>query len=58
MYKVIWTGGERDGEVLKTFEWSYQAINFAVHFQTDHEGEFDPVCGGVRVEDENGKIVW
>ena len=61
-YEVFWVAGERDGEVLKTFDnidaiSSLQAIDFAEEFLREHEEEFDPWCGGVAIIDENGKAL-
>lgn len=49
---VFWVGGERDGEILKEFDNNGDAIGFAVDFEKAHETEFDPLCGGVGIEDE------
>ena len=53
-FTVIWVAGERDGETLGEFESEYEAIKFAREFEKQHEGEFDPMCGGVNILDQNG----
>jgi len=57
MYTVYWVAGERDGETLAEFSIEAEAIMFAKKFYEEHEGEFDPCCGGVGIEDERGRIV-
>lgn len=57
-YVVYWVGGIRDGETLLTCDDERRAVNFAERFSTEHEKEFDPLCGGVSVEDDSGNIVW
>lgn len=56
-YEVFWVAGKRDGETLATFDDVADAINFASDFWGKHENEFDEVCGGVAIIDENGKDV-
>lgn len=56
IYRVYWTGGEKDGQEVARFEYEDDAINFARQFSDDHRKEFDPVCGGVMiVNEETGK---
>ena len=50
-YIVFWVGGNRDGEILKTFDMLNDAIKFADSFWKDHESEFDPMSGGVGIND-------
>ena len=57
MITVFWVGGERDGETLKVFTNENDAINFAREFYDNHEKEFDPVCGGVGIVDDEGNEI-
>ncbi len=56
-YTVFWVGGDRDGEILDTFDDKYKAMDFAEKYSDEHEEEFDPVCGGVGVVDSEGNPV-
>lgn len=59
MYEVYWVAGERDGEVLATFDSERDAARFAENFWGSHAEEFDPCCGGVAIVDEEGNdIEW
>lgn len=56
MYRVYWVAGEKDGQEIARFEHEIDSIEFARQFSKDHEKEFDPVCGGVMiVNEETGK---
>lgn len=57
MYCVIWVAGERDGELLGCFEKRNLAIDFAYNFLKKHEEEFDLICGGVAIIDEDGNVL-
>ena len=56
-YEVFWVGGKRDGEVLKTFDDEWDAIQFARAFMEDHEEEFEPCYGGVSINASDGHEV-
>ena len=51
-YRVYWVAGERDGQGIARFEHEIDSIEFARQFLKDHESEFDPVCGGVMIINE------
>lgn len=51
MFDVIWVAGERDGELLGSFDKKSDAVNFAYEFERKHEQEFDLICGGVAIID-------
>lgn len=57
-WTVYWVGGERDGEVLHAYSFTdrIDAERFARDFYREHEDEFDPCCGGVGIEDEDGNV--
>lgn len=57
MYCVIWVAGERDGELLGCFDKVNMAIDFAYKFIKKHEEEFDLICGGVAIIDEEGNVL-
>lgn len=48
-YTVHIVGGEHDGKEIGVFDDEAKAINFARQYETEHEEEFDPVCGGVAI---------
>ena len=48
-YVVALVGGDRDGETLAEFDDEADAIRYAQAYYAKHDGEFDPVCGGVGV---------
>jgi hypothetical protein len=54
---VIWVAGERDGELLGCFDKRNLAIDFAYKFLKRHEEEFDLICGGVAIIDEDGNVL-
>lgn len=56
-YAVYLVGGERDGEELAKFGSETEAVDFARQYSRDHEADFDPVCGGVAIEDPYGETV-
>lgn len=57
VYTVFWVGDPRDGEILGKFETEGDAVNFAAKFENEHEAEFEPVCGGIAIDDEDGNPV-
>lgn len=58
-YTVFHVGGKEDGQILKTFSTECEAIRFAEKYWTEHEHEFDPVCGGVGIADnDNNPVEW
>lgn len=58
MFDVIWVAGERDGELLSTFDFVHEAQDFAVEYYRKHEQEFDLLCGGVAIIDtESGEEI-
>lgn len=56
-YKVYLTGGSNDDALLGSFDSEDEAIKFARAYQSEHETEFDPVCGGVMIQDSDGNVV-
>lgn len=57
-YTVFWIGGERDGETLFEYNDLDDAIASTNEFYTEHETEFDPVCGGVGICDNEQPEAW
>lgn len=56
-YRVFWIGAPRDGDTLATADTEEEAVMRALEATLEHKGEFDPVCGGVGIEDPDGHIV-
>lgn len=56
-YTVFWVGGDRDGEIIETFDDEYKAMKFAEKFSDEHDSEFHPTWGGVAISDEDGNLV-
>jgi hypothetical protein len=50
-YTVHWVAGDRDGETLYETDDYNEAINKARELEAENEGEFDPVCGGIGIVD-------
>jgi len=56
-YKVYVTGGSNDGALLGLFDSENEAIKFARAYTAEHETEFDPVCGGLMIQDSDGNVI-
>lgn len=50
-YTVFITGGDQDGKEIGWFDDEMAAIKFAKAYTEAHEDEFDLVCGGVAISD-------
>lgn len=56
-YQLYWTGGDKDGFLIKTFDSEWEAEQFGNAYYNEHEGEFDPVCGGLWILDPDGSTI-
>lgn len=57
IYTVFIVGGKDDGKTLAIFKFRYEAIRFAQQYLNEHEGELDPVFGGIGIVDFDGNVV-
>lgn len=60
-YSVFWVGGERDGEILYETDDLDDAIKAGNRIYKEHETDFDTVCGGVGIcdnENPDELIEW
>lgn len=60
MYRVVFVGGDRDGEIIAAFDDERASILFAYRFYSENENDFDPVCGGLMIidPDDNDLENW
>lgn len=56
-YQLYWSGGEKDGFLIKTFDSDWEAERFGSAYYDEHEEEFDPVCGGLFIIAPDGSTV-
>ena len=57
-YTVHWVAGDRDGDTLYETDDYNEATTKAWELAKEHEDEFDPVCGGIGIVDnETGEEV-
>ena len=57
-YSIFWVAGERDGEILFQTDDKADAINKAYELSEKYEEEFDPLCGGIAIfDEEKGEII-
>lgn len=56
-YQLYWTGGDKDGFLIKTFDDEWEALRFGNKYYSEHEDEFDPVCGGLWIQAPDGSTV-
>lgn len=56
-YRVIWVGGDRDGEEVGRFDRRKDADDFADEFGAEHEDEFNPTWGGLMILNIDGERV-
>lgn len=50
-YTIFWIAGERDGETLYETDDYAKAMNKVYEFGKKYIDEFDPVCGGIGIFD-------
>lgn len=56
-YQLYWTGGDKDGFLIKTFDSEWEAEQFGNAYYNEHEDEFDPVCGGLWILAPDGSTI-
>ena len=56
-YRLHWVGGDKDGYLIKTFDTDWDAMQYGKKYYSEHEDEFDPVCGGLMIIGPGGEDV-